>query len=461
VLVALVLVTFAEGTVLAVVPTVVAGIGKLFGESPGPLNWVSAVQLLATGVCTPVLCRLGDMYGHRRLLRLAVLLAAIGATLAAVAPTFALLLVGRALEGPIGAFTPLAIGILRDRLDAERLRIGIGVVVAGLTAGSAIGLILAAQIYRTAGTVRGVLWIPAGCLIAGCVAMFSLVPETRPRTAARMDWVGAIALTTGLGLLLLALAKGAAWGWTSGRTTLLFVVSVTSLVGWILFELRTTQPLIDLRSVGRRVVAPFYLASFTIGVAFFGASTATTTFLASNAQQDGYGFTLNIAQISYVLLPNTVSFILGALVVVPLARLLSHKSILYCGFISLALGYATISIWHAGLWQLIVANSIAGLGTGVVTGAMPIVLTERANRTTVAISTGMFITGRAVGGSIAGAAFAAVLTSIAIPRTSIPRPSAYIIVWASCGAAALASLLIVVFATNGTEIVDRQDQLSA
>jgi hypothetical protein len=64
---ALATVTFAEGTLLAVVPTAVAGIGRLFGTSAGTLNWVSTAQLLATGVCTPVFSRLGHPRRGREL----------------------------------------------------------------------------------------------------------------------------------------------------------------------------------------------------------------------------------------------------------------------------------------------------------------------------------------------------------------------------------------------------------
>src|ERR1700733_13809378 len=141
-------VTFAEGTLLAVVPTAVAGIGRLFGVSAGTLNWVSTAQLLATGVCTPVFSRLGDTLGHRRVLRVAVLLAAAGAVLAALAPDFGLLLAGRVLQGPIGALTPLAVGILPARPASVKLGGGIGTVVGALPAGSAAGRLIAAEVFR-------------------------------------------------------------------------------------------------------------------------------------------------------------------------------------------------------------------------------------------------------------------------------------------------------------------------
>jgi MFS family permease len=440
---ALASVTFAEGTLLAVVPTAVAGIGRLFGQSAGALNWVSTAQLLATGVCTPAFSRLGDTLGHRRVLRVAVLLAAAGAVLAALAPDFGLLLAGRVLQGPIGAFTPLAVGILRDRLDTERLRRGIGVVVGALTAGSAAGLLIAAEVYQASASVRVVLWIPAACLTVAAVVTFWLVPQTLRRAPVRMDWLGAVLLGAGLAMLLLVLAHGAAWGWASVSTAGWLAGGVSALVLWVVTELRVTDPLIDLRAVSRRAVAPFYLASLTIGVAFFGASTATTTFMATSRSTTGYGFGLDITAIAYVGLPSSGAVVLGAVAVAWIARQVGHRATVCLGCAALLAGYGGLAGWHDQIWQLIVWSSVAGLGVGVVSGAMPVVLTERSARTSAGISTGLFISGRAVGGSIAGAGFTALLTRVTIGHTGIPRQIGYVSVWLICAAASLVSLVIV------------------
>jgi MFS family permease len=160
---ALVLVTVSEGVLLSIVPSTAAGIGQLLHVSPGSLNWINAVYLLSTGVCTLVLSRLGDIYGHRLVLRAAVLLTVVGGVLMAIASDFALLLVGRVLQGPAGAFTPLAIGILRSRADINGLRRGTAAVVTGVSAGVALGFLGSAQLYRATGSVRDVLWIPAAC----------------------------------------------------------------------------------------------------------------------------------------------------------------------------------------------------------------------------------------------------------------------------------------------------------
>jgi MFS family permease len=174
------LVTVSEGVLLSIVPSTAAGIGQLLHISPGSLNWINTVQLLSTGVCTPVFSPLGDIRGHRQVLRAAVLLTAAGGVLMAVAPDFALL-AGRALQGPGGAFTPLAIGILRGQADIGRLRRGTAAVVTGASAGVALGFLGSAQLYRAAGSVRDVLWMSAA-------AAFAFVPETPGIRLDRHPW---------------------------------------------------------------------------------------------------------------------------------------------------------------------------------------------------------------------------------------------------------------------------------
>src|SRR4051794_24465167 len=84
-------------------------IGHRLGVADSALPWVMGVHLVAAAVCVPVFGRLGDLYGHRRLLRIAVAVVAAGTVLVALAPTFPALLAGRVLQGPLAALLPLEI----------------------------------------------------------------------------------------------------------------------------------------------------------------------------------------------------------------------------------------------------------------------------------------------------------------------------------------------------------------
>jgi MFS family permease len=440
---ALVLVTLSEGVLLGVVPSTVAGIGQLLRVPPGSLNWIISVQLLATGVCTPVFSRLGDLRGHRRILRAAAVLTAAGGVLVAIAPNFALLLAGRALQGPAGAFTALAIGILREQAVTRRLRRGIALVVTGASVGAALGVLSTAEVYRGTGSVRDVLWLPAACSVLAVAGVFAFVPETRRRARLRMDWLGSLTLSAGLAILLPALASGAGWGWTSGRTVGTLTASLVLLAAWVAVELRVPDPLIDLRAASRRAVAPLYLASLPIGVAFFGATTATVTFLATSRKAAGYGFGLNVTAVAYIGLANASAVLLGAMIVPRLVKYVGHKPAICAGCAAMFVGHTGLAVWHGALWPVVLAGSVSSLGLGLVAVAMAVALTERADPALTGISVGLYITVRAIGGSIAGAGFAALLRRITIAGTDIPREQAYVLVWLVCGLAALLSLLIV------------------
>jgi MFS family permease len=439
---ALAVVTLSSG-MLDVVGVSIAAIGRLFHATPSSLTWVITVQLLAAGVCTPVLSRLGDIRGHRRVLRAATLLTAAGGVLTAVAPNFGLLLTGQALQGPAGAFAPLAIGVLRDRASTSRLRRGIATVITGAAVGSALGLLAAAEIYRATGSVRDVLWAPAGCSACAVAAAFAFVPETRWRARLRMDWLGALSLSSGVGVLLLALAEGPGWGWASGRTAGAWTLGLVLLGIWVVTELRVRDPLIDLRAMSRRAVAPLYLASLPIGAAFYGPAAATVTFLAASRKTTGYGFDLDVTGIAYVGLVGACALVLGVMIVPRLVKRIGQQRTVYAGCAVLLAAYTAWAVWHNALWQAVVANSLTLLGVGLVLSAMAVVITERTDPASTSISLGMKDTITAIGGSMAGAGFAALLNVATSTGTGIPREWAYVAVWLSCALASLIALLIV------------------
>jgi Na+/melibiose symporter-like transporter len=101
------------------------------------------------------------------------------------------------------------------------------------------------------------------------VLVLTLVPESRVRTGGRFDLVGAIGLSAALVCLLLAISKGGSWGWGSGTTLGLFAVAAVVLLVWGFVELRTREPLVDLRITARRQVLFTNLAGLALGFSMF------------------------------------------------------------------------------------------------------------------------------------------------------------------------------------------------
>ena len=438
----LALVSLADNTVSAVVPITLATIGKLFHVTPGTLSWVISVQLVSTGVCTPLFSRLGDIRGHRWVLRAAALFAAAGVVLIATAPSFGLLLTGQALQGPAGAIVPLSIGVLRDRADGTRLRRGIAAIVIGQVAGTALGLVAAAPLYLATGSLRDVLWVPAGCALFGAVASFTFVPETLRRAQLRMDWLGALFLSSGIGLLLAGLALGAGSGWTSGSTVGALALGLVLLGVWAAVELKVSDPLFDLRAASRRAVAPLYIANIPLG-ATGGVTVALVTFPAAPRKLTGFGFGLDITGISLIGVAVTSAIVLGAVTAPRLVKRIGLQPGVYAGCAVGAAGSVAMAVWHDTIWEWVLVASLGGLGLGLIVSTMNMLLTERTDPASTSIALGMQATVRAISGSVAGAGVGALFNRALNAETHYPREWAYVTVWLIAGLASLITLVIV------------------
>src|SRR4051795_12966542 len=106
------------------------------------VSWVLTAYLLSASIATPLIGRLGDMYGKERLLAIVLVLLCIATVISAVAHTLALMIVGRVIQGAAGGIFPLAFGIIRDEFPRERVAGGIGLMSATAGIGGGLGFIV-------------------------------------------------------------------------------------------------------------------------------------------------------------------------------------------------------------------------------------------------------------------------------------------------------------------------------
>ncbi|MFJ4840658.1 MFS transporter [Streptomyces sp. NPDC088746] len=433
----LVFVELVSGLVQGMMPALLPRIGTELHVSAGNLNWVSSAQLLSSAVCVPLFARLGDMYGHRRLLRVAIVTLAAGSVLVAWAPTYAVLLFGRVLQGALAALLPLEIGLVRDRLSPERARGAVAFLVGSLTLGASAGLVLSGVLGEAISGVRGILWIPAVAALLCVGVVFFLVPESVTRAAGRVDWAGAALLSGGLAALLLGIAEGPQLGWLDARTLGLFAVALVAAAAWVRVELRVADPIVDLRLTVRRELLPVYVAAFMLGTATFGAQTAAAVFVASPPSQLGYGFGYDTLGIAWLMLPNGLMAFAAATAAGRLIRRVGPRTVLATGGGLMTAGYAALVLAHGEPWQFVVANGMIGFATGLCISAMPALIMDASPADRTGIATGLHNTAKTLGGSVAGAVFAAVLTAVTLQGTEVPTENAYRVVWACCAAVAV------------------------
>lgn len=414
----------------------------LLGSTPADTAWAITATLLAAAVATPTTGRLGDMYGKRRMLMISLALLVAGSTLGALSTTLAPLVVARVLQGLASGVIPLGISIMRDELPAERLGSATALMSASLGVGGALGLPIATLLADSVDW-HLLFWLAAGLGVVAAALVVALVPESSVRTGGRFDLVGAIGLSIVLVCLLLAVSKGSAWGWTSGLTLTLVGVAVVVLVAWGRWELRTGEPLVDLRTSGRRPVALTNLASAVFGFSMFAMSLVLPQLLLLPSAT-GHGLGQPMFVVGLVLAPSGLVMMAMAPVSARITRTSGPRTTLITGTLVVAAGYALNLLLLSEIWQLVLISSVVGAGIGLAYGAMPSLIMSAVPVSETAAANSLNTLMRSIGTSVSSAVAGVVLSRLTVPfgPTEVPSPAAFRVIIGIGAATALAAAAV-------------------
>ncbi|MER5204796.1 MFS transporter [Streptomyces sp. NPDC002825] len=432
-------------------PALVPAVQDWQSISASQAQWYMAVQFLAAAVGVPVFGRLGDLYGHRRLVRTALVCIAAGTVLVAFAPNLTVLLVGRALMGPLAALLPLEIGLVRDRLDLAGARRAVALLVGALTFGSLLGHGLAGPLLELTGGVQATLCVLAAIACA-CVALsYCAIPESRTRAPGRMDWAGALLLGLALVLFLGTTARGQAWGWTSPLTLGGLVLCLSLLAWWVRLEQGRPHALVDVRAVAHPRSAPYYVSAFAFGAVMLGGQAVGISYMAASTADEGYGFGLTTWEISaWGGVPYVLSFA-GASLVARVAARTGYRRVLLLAFALMAAGNVGLIAGHTTLVLFVLASAVSGFGMGLALGGLPTLIAERSTPDRTASATAVYNNLKTLGGSLAGAGSAVVLGSLVVGDTDLPALAAYLTIWALSALLCVGAVILQVLTNRQTD----------
>lgn len=437
------------GIVAALMQTLVV---PLIGELPGILNstasnttWVVTITLLVGAVATPVAGRLGDMYGKRRVMIASTVPLIVGSVVAAVATSLIPMIIGRGLQGLGVGIIPLAIALLRDVMPPERLGTAIALISSSLGIGGALGLPLAAAVTEYSNW-RVLFWAAAALVAVATALIVLVVPEgVSEGPSGRFDVPGAILLGAGLVALLLPVSKGAAWGWTSAATLGLFAVSIVLLLVWGWWELRATEPLVDLRVTARPQVLVTNLASVGIGVGMYALSLGIPQLMQLPTSL-GYGLGQSMMAMGLWMAPAGIMMMLISPVGAKLSAIRGPKLTLITGALIMAVGYGIALPLMGSVWGLVIVNIICSSGVGFAYGAMPALIMGAVPQSETAAANGFNTLMRSIGTSLSAAVVGAVLAqmSVSLGGQSIPTENGFRAVFLiGCGVSILAAAIAV------------------
>ncbi|KQS08615.1 MFS transporter [Curtobacterium sp. Leaf183] len=411
-------------------------IGKDLQVSTSSASWVLTAYLLSASVLTPILGRLGDMIGKRKVLIvvLAVLLA--GAILAALAPNLTVLIIARALQGAAGAVMPLSIGIVRDELPKEKVSVTIGLLSAIFGIGAGVGIVAAGPIVEHL-SWHWLFWLPAVLVV---IALFGVVfgmPESPVRKPGRLDLVGTGVLTVSLVSLLIAISEGETWGWGDGKTIGLLVLGAVALVAFVFVELRVKSPLIDVRLFTIRGVWTAHVVALVFGFAMFGTFVLVPTLL-QLPTAIGYGFGKSVSEAGLFLLPTVIMMVVAGPIAGMLVRRYGPKLPMLAGGIAVTAAFVLPALAHGEMWQIVVSGILTGIGIGLALAACSNAIIESvpAAQTGESISANTVV--RTIGSSVGTAVIAALISSNTTAQ-GLPLDDAFTTgFWACAGVGALA-----------------------
>jgi MFS family permease len=365
-----------------------AGVAQTFHTTQ--VVWFGLTLTLVSTLLTPFAIKLGDLYGKKRVMLAMTALGALGETLAALAGSFWLVLVGRAIAGFYGPFGALSFAAVRDAFPPRLVKQASGIM------GSSVGLVALVSPFLAGRLVdnwgyRGALWFLAAATAVAFSLVALLIPETpRHAVADGFDWLGGLVLGGGLTAVVYAVGQGQRWGWSDARTLGWLAAGAVALIAFLLVERGSAHPVLDLRVLRRRPVALALTAgglAQTVAFTMPGLAILLALYPHIPGVSAGLGWTAHhnaMVSVSW----NLVMFSAGLLV----SRRLRHHDTrgMWCaGLAVMAVGYTLVGFFHATETQLILTSCLANVGAGVVVAGAPALVVGVVSREEQGLGSGM------------------------------------------------------------------------
>ncbi|MEQ7004954.1 MFS transporter [Actinopolymorpha sp. B17G11] len=354
------------------------------------IAWYSLIYVLCGTLLLPFVVKLGDMFGKKRIMIVVIVIGLIGDVISALAPTYAVLLIGRAISACYVPVAPLVFATARDIFPARRVGTATGIIGATLGAIIAVGPLIAGFLLDNVG-FRGAIWFVSACTAVALLLVIVLVPETPRRAAGAFDWLGGVLLGASIIALMYGVSQGSVWGWLDARVLALAGGAVVILLGFVLVERRVAHPLLDLPMLSRREVATVLSAgSIVQGTAFVAAAIMTVViplYPRIPGVSDGLGW--SAMQGALVGLPAGVVLFVVGMAAGASTRRFDPRVPWLLGVVITMAGLVAAGFYHHNAVQIIATGMLTALGAGMVYACNPILILSAVTPREQALASGM------------------------------------------------------------------------
>jgi EmrB/QacA subfamily drug resistance transporter len=402
------------------------------GTSVNSASWVLTAYLLSASIATPLIGRLGDMYGKARLMVAVLVVLSVATVITALATSLAVMLFGRIIQGAAGGIFPLAFGIIRDEFPRERVAGAIGVMSALAGVGGGAGVVLAGPIVDHL-SYHWLFWLPLVPLVIATFAIHVYVPESPVRVPGRVNWAGAGLMSLGLGAVLIAVSETAVWGWLDPKTLLLLAIGIALLVAWVRSESSSAYPLVDMHMMRIRGVWTTNAVAFLLGFGMYSSFILLPDYV-ETAKRAGYGFGASVTAAGLFLAPSTLMMLVFGAQTGRLEKRFGSKPPLLAGALLTMSAYLLLALARNERWEIYVAAALMGAGIGLAFASMVNLIIENVGPAQTGVATGMNTVTRTVGGAFGGAVVASILAGT-VGNRDFPTAHGYSVAFGACAIA--------------------------
>jgi len=398
----LLLAALDQTIVATALPTIVGDLGSV-----SKLSWVVTAYLLASTVVGPLYGKLGDLYGRKIVLQVAIVIFLVGSALCGISQSMTQLIVFRALQGLGGGgllvVTIAAVGDIIAPRDRGRYQgyfgavFGVATVVGPLLGGFFVDSLSWRWIFY--------INLPIGLVALGVLA--TVFQAHGDRISRQIDYLGAVLLAGGLSaIVLFTTLGGTTYPWGSILIVLL-VVGAVLLAGFAVAEARAAEPILPLAIFGNRVVRVTSAIGFIVGVAMFGSVTYLPLYL-QNVK--GHSPTVSGLLITPLVAGLLVASITSGNLISRFGRYrpfpIAGTALMTAGLLLLSRLQVDTSSWVAAAYMLVV-----GLGVGSVMQVLVLAAQNAVDYRYLGVVTSGSALFRQIGGSVGVSVFGAIFAN--------------------------------------------------
>ena len=431
-----VIIVYGETMIIPAIPDLV----KDFNIPYNTTAWILTAYLIAGAVATPIVGKLSDIYGKKKILLIVMIIYTTGTSFGIISNDISTMIIARTIQGIGMSVFPIAFTIIREKFPENKLSIAQGILTSLFAAGGVIGLSLGATTIEYFGWRSTFISISPLALILTLIIMrFIHVKEQEKNynniipLSKNIDIKGAIALTATISSFLISItllgnSDSADFNNTinSSLVILFSVLSIISLFILILFQRRTHIPLIDLNLLKDRILLPTNILLMTIGISMF-MIYQTISILIRNPPPSGFGGSAIDAanvQLPFMIISLIISVLSGFLI----SRFGNIKPTIIGSVISV-IGFSSLYIYHSTELEIIINLSIIAGGLSLAeVGGFNITLVSvspKVSGVSMGITVLLFLIGMSIGPAISGIYLETFQSPIMLNKISYSFPSAF------------------------------------